>query len=76
MRELEGKIALVTGASRGLGRGVATVLAEKGATVIVNFRSGADAAAEKTDLLKGDAVAHLLAENMLFEGERVVKVLP
>lgn len=41
MKELEGKIALVTGASRGLGRGIADVLAEKGASVIVNYRSDA-----------------------------------
>lgn len=41
MKELEGKIALVTGASRGLGRGIADVLAEKGATVIVNYRTDA-----------------------------------
>ena len=39
MKELEGKIALVTGASRGLGRGVAAVLAEKGAELIVNYRT-------------------------------------
>ena len=39
MKELEGKIALVTGASRGLGRGIADVLAEKGASVIVNYRT-------------------------------------
>lgn len=41
MKELEGKIALVTGASRGLGRGIAAVLAEKGASVIVNYRTDA-----------------------------------
>ena len=41
MKELEGKIALVTGASRGLGRGIAEVLAEKGAAVIVNYRTDA-----------------------------------
>ena len=60
MRELKGKIALVTGASRGLGRGVATVLAEKGATVVVNFRSGAEAAAETVAAIEkagGTAVA-------------------
>ena len=60
MKELEGKIALVTGASRGLGRGVAMVLAEKGATVVVNFRSGADAAAETVAAIEkegGTAVA-------------------
>jgi len=37
MGELSGKIALVTGASRGLGRGVALVLAERGADVVVNY---------------------------------------
>ncbi len=37
MRELSGQVALVTGASRGLGRGIAEVLAENGADVVVNF---------------------------------------
>ena len=37
--ELANKVALVTGASRGLGKGIALVLAEKGADVVVNYRS-------------------------------------
>ena len=37
-RSLGGKIALVTGASRGIGKAIAVTLAREGATVIVNCR--------------------------------------
>ena len=43
---LEGKIALVTGASRGIGRQVALTLGAKGATVIVNYNGSAAKAEE------------------------------
>ncbi len=39
MRVLEGKVAVVTGASRGAGCGVALVLGEAGATVYLTGRS-------------------------------------
>ena len=42
---LTNQVALVTGASRGLGRGIALVLAELGADIVVNYRS-AEAEAE------------------------------
>ena len=43
---LEGKIALVTGASRGIGRQIALTLASRGATVIVNY-NGSEAKAQE-----------------------------
>jgi 3-oxoacyl-[acyl-carrier protein] reductase len=41
---LEGKNALVTGASRGIGRAIATDLAAAGASVVLSYRTGADEA--------------------------------
>src|SRR6185312_1440827 len=46
MRDLDGKIALVTGASRGIGRAIAVALGERGAKVFVNYTTNEGAAAE------------------------------
>ena len=45
-RALEGKVALVTGASRGIGRAIAVALGQRGAKVIINYSSREDAARE------------------------------
>jgi 3-oxoacyl-[acyl-carrier protein] reductase len=44
--KLEGKIAVVTGASRGIGKSIATRLASEGATVAINYLENATAAEE------------------------------
>src|ERR1700731_3748364 len=60
MRKLDGKIALVTGASKGIGAGIALSLAKEGAAVAVNYapdREGADRVVEKIKAAGGKAIA-------------------
>ncbi len=58
--DLNGHIALVTGASRGIGAAIAIALAEAGAAVAVNYREragAADAVVEKIKAMGGRAIA-------------------
>jgi 3-oxoacyl-[acyl-carrier protein] reductase len=53
---LEGKTALVTGASRGIGRAIAVELAAGGAAVVIGYRSGKDEAEALAAELGGRAI--------------------
>ena len=53
MFDLSGKVALVTGGSRGIGRAIALALAEQGARVAVNYVSNAQAAEEVVQRIAG-----------------------
>lgn len=52
MAQLTDRIAIVTGGSRGIGRGIALELAKRGATVVVNYQSNAAAAEEVVEQIK------------------------
>jgi 3-oxoacyl-[acyl-carrier protein] reductase len=51
--ELSGRVAVVTGASRGIGRAIAIALAAQGAKVIVNYQSNETAAGETVAAIVG-----------------------
>jgi 3-oxoacyl-[acyl-carrier protein] reductase len=53
---LEGKLALVTGASRGIGRAIAQELARAGADVVIGYRSGKDEAEQLASEIGARAV--------------------
>ncbi len=60
MSKLKGKVAVVTGASKGIGAGIAKALAVEGASVVVNYassKSGADAVVDAIAKAGGTAVA-------------------
>ncbi len=60
MKKLEGKVAVVTGASKGIGAGIAKALAAEGASVVVNYSSskkGADIVVAEITEKGGKAIA-------------------
>ena len=62
---LEGKTAIVTGASRGIGRAVALKLAEEGAAVVINYNGSADRAEEvKNEIEKNGGKAEVMQCNV------------
>jgi NAD(P)-dependent dehydrogenase (short-subunit alcohol dehydrogenase family) len=65
MNKLSGKTALVTGASRGIGRATALALAKEGAQVLIHYSSGAkEAEAVVAEIRKGDGRAQAIAADL------------
>lgn len=64
MDKLLGKSAIVTGASRGIGRDIAIKLSENGALVIVNYSKDEEGANETCNIIKEKVVLHLSLKQM------------
>jgi 3-oxoacyl-[acyl-carrier protein] reductase len=76
MIDLSGKVALVTGASRGIGSGIAERLAGQGACVVVNYRTsaqGAEATVERIRQSGGEAVAIQADVSQSAEAQGLIK---
>src|SRR5258708_2845422 len=61
-KELSGKVAIVTGAGRNIGRAIALALASDGASILVNARSNraeAEGVAREIESLGGKALVHI-----------------
>ena len=73
--ESEKKVALVTGASRGIGRAIAIGLAAEGVAVGINYHSRPDAAEEGADgLAVGDVALYELEPRVLGDASEAQKV--
>lgn len=71
MFRLNGKIALVTGSSRGIGRGIALALAKAGADVVVNCMGNTAAAEEVADMIRDMGRKALVIKADVSDAEQV-----
>ncbi len=69
--QLEGKVAIVTGASRGIGRAIAVELATLGATVVCNYIGSEDAIAETLALVKATGADGMVVKGDVSQAEDV-----
>lgn len=74
MSKLLGKVAIVTGSSRGIGRAIAIELAKNGASIAINFSKDEEGAKETLELLKeiGAFAIGIKADISDFEGSKKI----
>ena len=72
MTEFSGKVALVTGASRGIGKAIALELAERGADIVFNYLRNRKAAEDTHEEIKQLGVNCLMMKSHLGKPEKIV----
>jgi 3-oxoacyl-[acyl-carrier protein] reductase len=75
MDDVTGRVALVTGANRGIGRAIALALAQAGADVAVNFRTNRTAAEEVTQAIRDLGRRALVVEADVAQPEQVRQLI-
>jgi 3-oxoacyl-[acyl-carrier protein] reductase len=73
--DLSGRVALVTGASRGIGRAIASTLAQAGATVVVNYREQQSAAEEAVEAIQASSGTALAVQADISDSADVERLL-
>ena len=68
---LEGKTALITGASRGIGRGVADIFAQHGAFIGINYNSNAKAAKETLNVVRANGSDGVVLKGDISQAEDI-----
>jgi NAD(P)-dependent dehydrogenase (short-subunit alcohol dehydrogenase family) len=72
MKPLEGKVALVTGASRGIGRAISLGLAQQGASLVLAARTIPDLEATRNTILQYGAMAEVVRTDVTSEQQIIV----
>lgn len=73
--KLEGKVALITGASRGIGRAIALKFAAEGAKVAINFAGNTQKAEEVKSLIESNGGKALLVQGSVADFEKVGEIV-
>ena len=74
-KDFEGKVALITGASRGIGRAIAVNLAANGASIAINYNKNEEAAIETKKLVDTNQVPSTILKANVADNDDVKKMI-